>query len=153
LSETVKRRRRWPWWLLVTVLLLGSGWIAWRFRPLNATERTLVGRWESIDDGSLYEFAASRRFQTTNPDSRVATMQGLWSATDSSLSFRDHVPRAKFSHLPWLKRMRAYAVVTFLPSTAEVRWHSPDRFEMYGYEFARIPDEPPLADRETTPLE
>jgi len=159
MSATAKRRRRWPWIVLAAVLLVVGGPIAWRFRPLNATERALVGRWKCVDDVSVFELSADRRFHWKSVDSdfinglsathraepllfhlvdsRLLTMQGHWSATKSSLSFRDDIDLDNFSFLPWLSRMRAYAVVT-APSTAEVRWHGPDRLEVCGHEFARV---------------
>lgn len=146
--ETPKRRRsRWWLWLLASVVLVGIGWLGWRYRPLTAAEQQLVGQWESVDDGSTYEFLASRDFIAISPASAGPPMKGLWSATESSLSFRNHVPRSRFAKLPWRKRLWPYFVVTFLPSTAPLERIGPDNFVLYGHEFIRIPDEPPVADR------
>ena len=159
MSDTPKKRRRWPWMILVGVLLLVGAPIAWRFRPLNATERTLVGHWKGADSVTTFELSANRRFHWESVDkpfvdgvsathrsqpllfhmvdSRLLTMEGDWSATRSSLSFQDDVDTDNFVFLSWLNRLRAYAVAPF-SSTAEVHWHGPDRFDLCGQEFVRV---------------
>jgi len=63
MTETGRRRRRWPWVVLAVVLLLVGGPIAWRFRPLNATERKLVGIWASASSPvQKMRFTAARGF-------------------------------------------------------------------------------------------
>ena len=162
MSVSVKKRRRWPRIVLAGLILIVGAPIAWRFRPLSAAERTLVGRWGSTDGLSSFDLSANRRFHWESVDkgfvyglsathrsqpilfhmvdSRFLTMDGHWSATRSFLSFRDDVEPDNFPFLPWLGRMRAYAVVTFA-STAEVHWDGPDRFELCGQEFTRVQDE------------
>lgn len=161
MSEPPKKRRRWPWVILASVLLLIGAPIAWRLRPLNTTERTLLGRWKSLDGLSAFQLSPDRRFSwesvdqrfvhelsathRTQPllfhmvDSRFLTMEGDWSASRSSLSFRDDVDSDDFVFLSWLNRIRAYAVVS-VSSTADVYWHDPDRFELCGQEFVRAQD-------------
>ena len=97
MSETVKRRRRWPCMVLIAVLLLVGGPIAWRYRPLTPTEFTLLGTWTFEDDGAQYEITLTpdRRFveQTTtytrdaDGNFRAATWSGSWSASGSTLFF------------------------------------------------------------------
>lgn len=63
MTETVKRRRRWPWVVLTTVLIAVAWPLAWRYRPLNAEEQRLVGTWRSLP---AYDGAAIRTYQFTN---------------------------------------------------------------------------------------
>lgn len=159
MSVTVKKRRRWPWIVLAVVLLLVALPVAWRLRPLSATERSLVGRWKSTDGVSSFHLSADRRFHWESVDdqfvhglsathrsqpllfhlvdSRMLTMDGVWSAGKSSISFRDDVDHDNFVFLSWLGRARAYVASPF-SSTAAVLWHTPDRFELCGQEFTRV---------------
>lgn len=47
MSEIVPRRRRWPYVVVLLILVVGGFPFAWRYRPLNSTERRLVGGWSS----------------------------------------------------------------------------------------------------------
>lgn len=91
MSETVKPRRRWPWRALAVVALVVGGLLAWRFRPLNGTERALVGKWKG-DYGEV-TFRSNRRFEAGDeafgegPDET-----GTWSATEDQLLIDLDVP-------------------------------------------------------------
>ena len=66
MSNPARKRRRWPWILLAAVVVVAGAMLGWRFRPLNATERTLVGRWSSVGGGRDWiEFRSDRSFETT----------------------------------------------------------------------------------------
>lgn len=79
----VRKPRRWPWGVLVVLALSVGGPIAWRFRPLNAIEKTLVGRWQLLADGSAYELDARRRYLHPGTGGR-----GSWSASQGRIVFR-----------------------------------------------------------------
>jgi len=77
----MKSRRRWPWAILAVVLLLVGGPIAWRFRPLNETERRLVGTWRSKYEAE-YTFRLDHSFET------AYGIRGRWSVSGSMLQLR-----------------------------------------------------------------
>lgn len=102
MPEIPIRRRRWPLWLLAVVLLLIAGPIAWRWRPLNATERALLGTWRIAQpnvSGAAFSsldttYTADRRWVIRNPAHRPlpgrpapAPLSGTWSAVDGRLSY------------------------------------------------------------------
>lgn len=86
MTENVKKRRRWPWLILAATLILVCGPTVWRLRPLNATERRLVGSWSPEHDSRLgvFTFRADRAFCWTHPNGFVAA-KGSWSASARSL--------------------------------------------------------------------
>ena len=80
MTETTKRRRRWPWLVLAVGMLLVGGQLAWRFRPLNATEKLLVGKWGGTNpDVVVYHFHRDRRFTSL-------TTSGSWRASPGLLT-------------------------------------------------------------------
>lgn len=90
MMETVKRRRRWPWLILTVVLIAIGGPLAWRYRPLNAEEKRLVGTWSSLPpyEGAAirtYHFADSRRYTEGYVFGPVV---GEWSMSRGVLTFR-----------------------------------------------------------------
>ena len=107
MTETAKRRRRWPWIVLAGVLILIAGALAWPFRPLNPTEQQLVGRWLYGSEVHI-QFDANRRYHvpmfTTKSGISELTFQerGNWTASDGQVTlFYD----ALDENLPW--RVRA----------------------------------------------
>jgi len=91
MSESVKKRRRWPWAILVAVLLLFSGPVAWSFRPLNATERALIGTWRlNAYNGTSSShrrcFRADRTFEEiVCSNGQTSTTTGSWTASPESI--------------------------------------------------------------------
>lgn len=89
MTETAPKRRHWRWVILACVLLLVGGPIAWQFRPLNATERRLVGSW-SIDDSvdpartNLCTFRPDRTVVLSNCQG-ARPLIGRWRATSTHL--------------------------------------------------------------------
>ena len=137
MSETV-RRRRWPWVVLVTTLVIVGGPIAYRFRPLNAAERALVGRW--TDNGG--EFATI--FQL-NPNRTMVDHEtvGSWSASGTTLYL--HSPVGRTDGLAWGVRLSLY-IAHLSSARIDFRWEGPDRFYVKGavrgeIAFSRIPAE------------
>jgi len=64
MTETVKKRCRWPWVIGTVALALIGGPIAWEFRPLSATEKRLVGDWyDPIQPEAGIRFYGDRRYE------------------------------------------------------------------------------------------
>ena len=70
MPESIRTRRRWPWVVLATAILLIGGRVAWRFRPLNATERALVGRWGNAKAGPRSGSASAPAVAVSAPGGR-----------------------------------------------------------------------------------
>jgi len=93
MHEIVKKRRRWPWVILGSLLLLIGGAIAWQFRPsfrpLNAFELSLLGTWRSSDQLRIadeFVFTADRRFVLVNGHVVGVEPQGRWAASPGTLT-------------------------------------------------------------------
>lgn len=103
MTERSKRRRRWPWIGLAVVLLCVSGSLAWRYRPLNRTERALLGKWRpdefsrTANPADRITLTADRRFVWRMDDSgtaiRVPFTYGCWSASNQGLFFKLDSPK------------------------------------------------------------
>lgn len=90
MNETVKRRRRWPWGLAAVVLIVVGGPLAWRFRPLNQTERSIIGTWrcDNVHEVIYQTYTTDRRLtirteSLSTSDTETAT--GRWYAADGVL--------------------------------------------------------------------
>lgn len=145
MSDTLKKRRRWPTIVLVVVLLLLGGAISWRLRALNSTERALVGTWRLA---SPYDGRYTRRFRPDRTYEDVIetpggtyTTTGTWTASSTSMRMHDieysantppSLPR------PWNQRLWiALGLGVRLPG---VRFDGPDRFRHGDAEFVRVPE-------------
>ncbi len=124
MTETGTKRRRWPWAVLATALVIVGGPIAYRFRPLNAAERALVGRW--TDNGG--EFATI--FQL-NPDRTMVEDETVasWSASGTALYL--YTPLEATEGMHWRARVSHY-LSNFLSPRTEIRWDGPDCFYVKG---------------------
>lgn len=100
MTETVQRRRRWPWMLLAALVLSIGGPVVWRLRPLNAEERAVVGVWTAgrdpvrgIDRHELtlspYRSFLRRYF---NNDGSVSDETGSWHIDGRALVISFHLP-------------------------------------------------------------
>lgn len=126
MSETTKKRRRWPWVILVALVLLIGGPIAWRCRPLTAVERAILGKWTRHDSADEYTvtFSGNRTFSM---DDEVV---GTWSASGSSFSLRIPLTIEDTAGRPFLNRVSLFLGNMLLSGTAEIRWDTPDRFSL-----------------------
>jgi hypothetical protein len=92
-----KSARRWIVRLGIGLLGLIALNVAWHFRPLNATERKLVGTWSvqtmGWSIGSTTTLTPDRRFQSVHigTDPRIVTT-GSWSASARTFSMRPDIP-------------------------------------------------------------
>jgi hypothetical protein len=89
----MKLRRR-HFVLLAVVLLIGAP-LAWRYRPLNATERKLAGNWTTDDPlGSHFIFTPDRKFQNYPAAGAFSLQTGNWTAGSGKLFLKcDPSPR------------------------------------------------------------
>lgn len=70
-SSTAKKRHRWSWVILGSLVLLIGGPLAWKFRPLNQLELRLVGTWyqhqyqtSDTSNNGIWTFFADRSYST-----------------------------------------------------------------------------------------
>lgn len=82
MSATVRSRRRWWCTTAIVALILASAVIAWIFRPLNTTERSLVGTWEIPDPERTWneQILILRRDRAFVLTERSGQQAGTWSA-------------------------------------------------------------------------
>lgn len=131
MSETVQKRRRGPWLALAAVLLVAGGLIAWQYRPLNAAEKALVGRWTLLSADRKFEFRSDRRLLLDGESA------GTWSASANSLSLRSWMSVRYLSGRLWLDRIGVFFQTRLFPCSRDVTWVGPDRFALAGNEFVR----------------
>ena len=90
-------RRRWVAVTLFTGMAVFAGFVAWTFRPLNATERRLVGAWRV--QTSLWSMpptrvtlAADRRYLVQETPGQPPVCIGTWSGAENRFVLRPHRP-------------------------------------------------------------
>lgn len=138
MSEIMKRRR-WKWYVLAAVVLVGLSPFLWRLRPLTADERSLIGTWREVRSGVYIQFTADRRFSGYSGAS--IEQSGTWRLSPGHLTMiHDGLP---FSWswrdvLPWLQGTRGTPVnhVLKFTGTTEMSWDAGDELE--PIEFCRI---------------
>ncbi len=144
MSDTVRKRRRWPWVVLAALLLI-SGPVAWQFRPLNQMELALVGKWRSADpDRKLHveiQLAANRRYRTMVRGDETGTGTGPWTARGNTLYLGQDVSFWGETGMPWRMRFQDCLGTLFTVETVDLRVDGPDRVWLEGYEFVRVHDE------------
>ena len=85
MSESIVRRRRWPWVAAVTAAAIGLVlFIASRPAPLTETEQRMLGTWQYRDTRIEYTFRNDRSFVSAFRDG--PTQFGRWSASDGKLT-------------------------------------------------------------------
>ncbi len=140
MTEIVKKRRRWPWAVLAVVVLFIGAPIAWQFRPLNSTERALVGRWQHpLGVDAIYQFGSNRRCTLTFPSSPPNfAVHGSWSASDSQLQIAvNHITSPGFGDEPWMSRLLS----TVFPQPARpLQIVGPDQISFDGRYLNRLRD-------------
>ena len=88
------RRRRWSWGIPAVCLILVLGRVAWSFRPLNATEQSVLGHWALELEDFVRELTlkADRHYveritvYTASGGFRRSSSTGTWTASASVLS-------------------------------------------------------------------
>lgn len=140
MTEIARKRRTWPWGLLAAALFIFIALAAWQYRPLNPTERQLVGTWQEI--GSLesrLRYFPDRRFCSYavygKGEFDVGAL-GSWSCTDSSLIYRTEAgPVWSWSSPVWsLRRL-------FLSDTLNLRFDENGHIWIGPVELVQVPDE------------
>lgn len=134
-----KRRRRWPWILLAIGLLLVGGPFALQLRPLNPTERALVGTWSEPAHGIRYRLTADRQVEMSNL-SQAWTSTGQWSASGDSLSLSPGTSAHIVAKRPWYLNLPFSLLRPFARRTYPLRLDGRDRIWLGGVEFVRVPD-------------
>lgn len=130
MHELVPKRRRWWWLVLVAGLLLLGAPLARRFRPLNGTERALVGRWKG-DYGEM-TLSPDRRFEFGDPafgEGPDAT--GTWTATDDQLFIYLDLPAPATWGDVW-RRTRSFLLRLPPDSDAKIELLTPDQLKASG---------------------
>lgn len=144
MSESVKKRRRWPWVVLAAVLLLFGGPIAWSFRPLTAVERSLIGTWTSAGvRGSTtssqlpksLRFMPNRRWSVRMAQGEFREI-GSWDAGPTDLRRYYDV---QYYGVTWLDRLRN--AVAFAGAHSDpLRTCDSGHLMVDGREFSRDPE-------------
>lgn len=153
MSETVTRRRRWPWVVLAVLLLLVAGPLAWKYRPLNATERKLVGVWAvASKPEQKIRFSPSRRIgnnmhSTTSLATGVETTEfgdfqdfGTWAASSDGVRFD---PDPEFMPpQPWSERVQVVFLRLFgiEDDRLPIRFDGKDHLVFEGDVLMRVPE-------------
>lgn len=136
MTETVKKRRRWPWVVLSAILVLTAGAMAWHFRPLNTAEKALVGSWRppgALSD-TEYRFDADRRcFFGGN-------YYGRWSASKDTVFVGAPVPFKVLARAPWHFRLAMYFESLVTPHAISINWDGENRVFIGQRLYARVRD-------------
>lgn len=95
MTEIVKRRRRWPWVVLAAMLIVCGGPVAWRFRPLSAEERSVIGIWRCrvprAPSTFTITFTDDRRYLLLRGNHQ-SEEEGQWSISGDRLTCSAEIP-------------------------------------------------------------
>lgn len=83
MTETVKRRRRWPWIAAAAAILLLLVLVVC-FPPMTGTERQMLGTWRQA--GSRVELTFERGHRMVRRLREGLTSFGRWAATDGRIT-------------------------------------------------------------------
>ena len=138
MADDLKKRRLWPYIAVALLLLFVGGPLAWLFRPLNATERKLVGTWLFVSDGTQrMQFRADRRLAYSNGQDPVEDI-ATWTAAEDGLRLRIFADDVRIAKLGWYARLMA-SLERFRPRPpSALRFHDADRALIYGIECRRL---------------
>ena len=92
MTAPVSRRRAWAYCLVAFFALAILGRFAWSYRPLNETERSLVGTWTFVPVGTdpadavyWYAFDSNRQYSLRDIQSDAVILTGEWSVSRGRL--------------------------------------------------------------------
>lgn len=149
MTETGKRRRRWSWMVLAAVLILISGAIAWRLRPLNAAERSLVGLWVpatwSDDLGPALEFRSDRRFTAKPRIQGYIPFSGSWNASASDITMRRDFSAVGTRSLSLYAKIQLHIQRSLFPGSSALQFEDLDHVTLGRTRFRRMADPAPPA--------
>lgn len=138
----VTEKRPWARMLVWSMAVLLTIWVGWLYRPLTASEKSLLGYWTRADGVVTYQFGRNRRFRAQNWDSGPDRwMYGSWRASDSSVTLSPDFPKGDMSEFPWTQRLRIYFDLIVSSHSAALRWDGRDRMWINDFEFVRGRDE------------
>ncbi len=127
MSGTPMKRRRWPWIMLAAVVLFASPPLAWQYRPLNATERRLVGTWITPQTDEIYVFTSDRRFRySLGVRPRSTILEGSWRCSGDRIDLHSDLGHLVDSHDPgitnWFRRI--YQSLVARPAGVPIRFEA-----------------------------
>lgn len=100
----IAKRRRWPWVVLAALLIVGGGPIAWRLRPLNAEERSVIGIWRCrvphAPSTFTITFTDDRRYLLVRGNFQD-TEEGNWFLSGDRLTCSAKIPGPLFHRFDW----------------------------------------------------
>lgn len=137
MQEPQSQSRRWWRRVLWGVVLLLVAWSAWLYRPLNPTERWLLGYWKRVDGTQTMLFGRNRRFREQQPSYHGGWCYGSWSATENSISLQFDLGHYNLSALPWTTRLQMYCRPLFRDPPYELGQTGHDRILLHGAEYTR----------------
>lgn len=151
MSETVTRRRRWPWVVLAVLLLLVAGPLAWKYRPLNATERKLVGAWAPVSEpNNRVRFMATHRVGR-NSRSRVLLPTGgveddirhfeefaSWTANSNELRLTLDTEFTGSVSLPFRIQFMCYRLLGLTAETTPISFEDENRLVVGRQVYVRV---------------
>jgi len=154
MSESKRPRRWWPYVVLVMGLGLLGAPLAWKCRPLNETERQLVGSWAGLTDRSdVMRFRSDRRFdmtamlETAKPDGTTDVLHalvdgGTWTASSCEI----HLRISQFAEdASWHERLSGMVDALWGSGreSASLQVETSDQVTIGGNSYVRIPDPTP----------
>lgn len=165
MPEPTTSNRRWrsaAKWLAVIVVVLIAGAVAWSQRPLNRTERRLVGGWTQVRSKGPYDnldedilwFRGNRRFEVTRPQERrlptgahvttqVLVQEGAWGASSTLLFKTFDMTGVSRWKMYWQKPLLFYyRLLGRNRSNYPIQFDGPDRVWVNEVEFERVRSEP-----------
>lgn len=105
MADSIKKRRRWPY--AVFALLMLGGAFACLFRPLNATERRVVGHWVSTDSWRTpWTFLPNRTFHWLHASGQ--SVRGTWSCSSSMIEIVHYGAPTKSLWMRAEERVRSF---------------------------------------------
>lgn len=136
--KTGGTRRRWLVGVTAAFVPVVGVMLAWPFRPLNGTERQLVGTWLLLGDRPQFlRFTVDRRLRYAGGSQPFEEI-GTWSAGERGLEVRFHADQARIAKQGWLARLEDLSGRLQGRKPSVLKFHGGDRALIYGHECERV---------------